>query len=130
PRGALARPWAPDPAVPAGLACRRRARPVVGLYGVEDASGFPLGTGSASEAIEAVAADGEASAAVASRVRNAPSSPMVLISGAGKTTVVFLSTPISTRLCRLRRVVWAIWLMAAPTFSMATTDLTASTTRK
>jgi hypothetical protein len=26
---------------------------------------------------------------------------MVLISGAGKTTVVFLSTPISTRLCRL-----------------------------
>ncbi|GCD88685.1 hypothetical protein NLS1_06910 [Nocardioides sp. LS1] len=27
---------------------------------------------------------------------------MVLIRGAGKTTVVFLSTPISTRLCRLR----------------------------
>src|SRR5664280_1569440 len=31
-----------------------------------------------------------------SRARKAPSSPIVLISGAGKTTVVFLSTPIST----------------------------------
>jgi hypothetical protein len=30
----------------------------------------------------------------------------------------------------LRTVVWAIWLMAAATFSMATTDLTALTTRK
>src|SRR6266545_7412683 len=37
-------------------------------------------------------------AAAASRARKAPSSPMVLISGAGNTTVVFLSTPISTRL--------------------------------
>src|SRR6266545_5556196 len=40
--------------------------------------------------------------AAASLARNPPSSWMVLISGAGKTTVVFLSTPISTRLCRLR----------------------------
>jgi hypothetical protein len=30
----------------------------------------------------------------------------------------------------LRNVVWAIWLIAALTFSMATTDFTASTTRK
>ena len=30
----------------------------------------------------------------------------------------------------LRSVVWAIWSMAALTFSIATTDLTASTTRK
>ena len=38
----------------------------------------------------------------ASWARKFPSSPMVLISGAGKTTVVFLSTPSSTRVCRLR----------------------------
>src|SRR6185503_14160877 len=37
-----------------------------------------------------------------SRLRNAVSSWIVLMSGAGKTTVVFLSTPISTRDCRLR----------------------------
>jgi hypothetical protein len=36
--------------------------------------------------------------AAASLARNAPSSWMVLISGAGNTTVVFWSTPISTRL--------------------------------
>jgi hypothetical protein len=30
----------------------------------------------------------------------------------------------------LRSVVWAIWLIAACTFSIATTDFTASTTRK
>src|SRR6185312_15630031 len=41
-------------------------------------------------------------AAAVSRARKAPSSPIVLISGAGNTTVVFLSTPISTRLCKLR----------------------------
>jgi hypothetical protein len=40
--------------------------------------------------------------AACSRARNALSSWMVLISGAGNTTVVFLSTPISTRLWRLR----------------------------
>ena len=40
-------------------------------------------------------------AAAASLARNAPSSWMVLMSGAGKTTVVFLSTPISTRLCKV-----------------------------
>src|SRR6266545_7664905 len=40
--------------------------------------------------------------AAVSLARNPLSSWMVLISGAGNTTVVFLSTPISTRLCRLR----------------------------
>jgi hypothetical protein len=72
---------------------------------------------------------------------------MVLISGAGNTTVVFWSTPISTRLWQVaqlqgqrvghhdvrggpeRRVVWAIWLMAAATFSIATSALVASVTR-
>jgi len=41
-------------------------------------------------------------AAAFSWARKEPSSAMVVISGAGNTTVVFLSTPISTRLCRLR----------------------------
>ncbi len=44
-----------------------------------------------------------------------------------------VSDSVSSRVCwptTLRRVVWAIWLMAAWTFSMATTDFTASTTRK
>jgi hypothetical protein len=36
--------------------------------------------------------------AAASLTRNAPSSWIMLMSGAGKTTVVFLSTPVSTRL--------------------------------
>ena len=43
-----------------------------------------------------------------------------------------VSDSVSSRVCwptTLRRVVCAIWLMAAPTFSMATTDFTASTTR-
>jgi hypothetical protein len=65
----------------------------LGISVVVEVSGFPLG-------ISSVVGDGAAPAAVASRVRKAPSSPMVLISGAGKTTVVFWSTPISTRLCR------------------------------
>src|SRR6185436_3730656 len=42
--------------------------------------------------------DGTAVAAAFSRAMKVPSSPIVLISGAGKTTVVFLSTPRSTRL--------------------------------
>lgn len=37
-------------------------------------------------------------AAAFSLARKEPSSAMVVMSGAGKTTVVFLSTPISTRL--------------------------------
>src|ERR1700722_6125670 len=41
-------------------------------------------------------------AAAFSRARKEPSSAMVVMRGAGKTTVVFLSTPISTRDCRLR----------------------------
>jgi hypothetical protein len=41
-------------------------------------------------------------AAFFSRARKEPSSSIVLINGAGNTMVVFLSTPISTRLCRLR----------------------------
>ena len=43
-----------------------------------------------------------------------------------------VSDSVWSRLCRpttFRRVVWAIWLMAAATFSIATTDFTASTTR-
>ena len=48
---------------------------------------------------------------------------MVLISGAGNTTVVFLSTPISTRLWRLRSCKangWAIITSeAAPSWSAA-----------
>ena len=42
-----------------------------------------------------------------------------------------VSASVWSRVCwptTLRRVVWAIWLMAAATFSMATTDLVASTT--
>src|SRR6266511_6156040 len=61
--------------------------------------------------------------AAASLARNPPSSWMVLISGAGNTTVVFLSTPISTRLCRLRSCRasgWAIMMSeAAPSWSAA-----------
>ncbi len=41
-------------------------------------------------------------AAADSRARKVPSSVMVVIRGAGNTTVVFSSTPISTRLCRFR----------------------------
>src|SRR4051812_37833850 len=67
---------------------------VAGGQVVTGVTGLPLGTRSGSAGVAAEAAD--------SRLRKAPSSPMVLISGAGKTTVVFLSTPISTRLCRLR----------------------------
>ena len=48
---------------------------------------------------------------------------MVLISGAGNTTVVFLSTPISTRLCRLRSCKASGWAIitseAAPSWSAA-----------
>ena len=43
-----------------------------------------------------------------------------------------VSDSVSSRVCwptTLRSVVWAIWLMAAATFSIATTDFTASTTR-
>ena len=43
-----------------------------------------------------------------------------------------VSARISSRVCwpiTLRRVVWAIWLMAAATFSIATTDLTGLMTR-
>ena len=43
-----------------------------------------------------------AAAAVVSRLRKAPSSWIVLISGAGNTTVEFLSTAISARVWRLR----------------------------
>src|SRR5215211_282085 len=61
--------------------------------------------------------------AACSRARNAPSSWMVLISGAGNTTVVFWSTPISTRLWRLRSCKangWAIMTSeAAPSWSAA-----------
>ena len=44
-----------------------------------------------------------------------------------------VSDSVSSRVCwptTLRRVVWAIWSIAASTFSIATTDFTASTTRK
>src|SRR5664280_2346773 len=64
----------------------RRRRPAGGFGGLSAMAG--VGAGGA--------------AAAASRARQDPSSPTVLISGAGNTTVVFLSTPISTRLCRLR----------------------------
>ncbi len=43
-----------------------------------------------------------------------------------------VSASVSSSVCwptTLRSVVWAIWSMAARTFSMATTDFTASTTR-
>ena len=43
-----------------------------------------------------------AEAAAVSRAKKAPTSPIALISGAGNTTVVFLSTPNSIRVCRLR----------------------------
>src|SRR3954447_6649156 len=45
---------------------------------------------------------GRVPTAAASRARKAPSSWIVLMSGAGKTTVEFLSTEISTRVWRLR----------------------------
>ena len=45
---------------------------------------------------------GSAPTAAVSRSRKAPSSWIVLISGAGKMTVEFLSTAISTSVCRLR----------------------------
>ena len=64
-------------------------------------------------------------AAAVSRARNAPSSPIVLISGAGNTTVVFLSTPISTRLCRLRSCRasgWAIMMSDASPRAAAASD--------
>ena len=54
----------------------------------------------------------------------------LVVEGAGLEASV--SDSVSSSVCwptTLRRVVWAIWLMAAATFSMATTDLTASTTR-
>ncbi len=44
-----------------------------------------------------------------------------------------VSERVSSRVCwptTLRSVVWAIWSIATRTFSMATTDFTASTTRK
>jgi len=44
-----------------------------------------------------------------------------------------VSDRVSSSVCwptTLRRVVWAIWLIAAPTFSIATTDFYASTIRK
>ena len=50
---------------------------------------------------------------------------MVLISGAGNTTVVFLSTPISTRLCRLRSCSangWAIMMSEASPSAAAARD--------
>ena len=43
-----------------------------------------------------------------------------------------VSDSVSSRVCcptTLRSVVWAIWLIATWTFSMATTDFTASITR-
>ena len=46
--------------------------------------------------------------------------------------MVSVSARVWSRVCwptTLRRVVWAIWLMAAATFSIATTALVASTTR-
>src|SRR5215467_3593599 len=64
-------------------------------------------------------------AAACSLVRNEPSSAMVLISGAGKTTVVFLSTPISTRLCKLRSCRasgWAIMVSEASPSAAAASD--------
>ena len=64
-------------------------------------SGAPFGVATCTGLLSAVIRVG-GFAAVASRARKALSSPMVVISGAGNTTVVFLSTPISTRLCRLR----------------------------
>ena len=48
------------------------------------------------------------------------------------TLIRSVSDSVSSRVCwptTLRSVVWAIWLMAASTFSIATTDFTASTTR-
>src|SRR5579885_3006895 len=58
--------------------------------------------GTGSPFVETVAAGGAGSAPAAwlSRSRNAPSSAIVLISGAGNTTVEFLSTATSTSVCR------------------------------
>jgi hypothetical protein len=50
---------------------------------------------------------------------------MVAISRAGNTTVVFLSTPISTRLCRLRSCSasgWAIMMLEASPSAAAASD--------
>src|SRR6266511_2478340 len=73
---------------------------------------------------------GDVVTAAASLARNPPSSWMVLISGAGNTTVVFLSTPISTRLCRLRSCNasgWAIMTSAAtPSWSAASASPSAA----
>ena len=49
----------------------------------------------------------------------------MLISGAGNTTVVFLSTPISTRLCRLRSCSasgWSIMMSEASPRAAAAAD--------
>src|SRR6266498_3980158 len=69
-------------------------------YAVAVGRGVPLTLTVGDAAGWRLSAGGVAVAAVASRARNAPSSPMVLINGAGNTTVVLRSTPISTRLCR------------------------------
>src|SRR5665647_3578669 len=64
-------------------------------------------------------------AAAASRARKAPSSAMVVMIGAGNATVVFLSTPISTRLCRLRSCSangWAIMVSEASPRAAAASD--------
>lgn len=62
--------------------------------------GFAVAAGAPAEPVGVGAAEGVA--AEFSRARKDPSSAMVVINGAGNTTVVFLSTPISTRLCKLR----------------------------
>src|SRR5664279_2902572 len=62
-----------------------------GVAEVRDLRGVVTGTPSGRNSCAIKLAE-----AAFSRARKAPSSPIVLISGAGKTTVVFLSTPIST----------------------------------
>ena len=52
----------------------------------------------------ALGGSGMVDAAAVSRAKKLPISPIALINGAGNTTVVFLSTPNSTKVCRLRRL--------------------------
>src|SRR5271166_5469828 len=72
----------------------------------------------------AVASSGWAAAPL-SRARKVPSSAMVDINGAGNTTVLFLSTPSSTRVCRLRNCSasgWAIMVSEASPKAAAASD--------
>ena len=68
------------------------------------------------------------------RVTSTPHSAVVTSRISRMSTLIrSVSDSVSSRVCwptTLRSVVWAIWLIAAPTFSIATTDFTASTTRK